>query len=127
MVLNMAEELKECSQCFSNTKYACIKCKKPVCNVCGVAELDEDADGWIYGKQVSYRYSCKRKSNLFTKRKSIISGAVPSDEQRKGTKTCITDAGAKAVDSYACDTSLSTSSTCRYRLTVNFIHVCTFE
>ncbi len=58
--------------------------KKTVCNVCGVAEVNEDADGWIYGKQVCYRHSCKRKSNLFTKRKSIISGAVPSNKQRRG-------------------------------------------
>ena len=63
----MAEDkLKACSMCFSDTKYPCIKCERPVCNVCGVPELDEDTDGWIYVKQVSYCYS------ILTKRKLIM-------------------------------------------------------
>ena len=122
----MAEDkLKACCVCFSDTKYACIKCKKPVCNVCGVPEFDEDTDGWIYGKQVSYCYSCNRKNSLLTKRKFIkertIAGAVLSNEQRE-TGTCITDAGTETSNSYARDTSLSTSSTCRYMFIVYILY-----
>ena len=75
--------MQECCGCFSETKYCCIKCKKAVCNVCSTPELNEDADGWICGKQVAYCYSCNRKSNFFSKRKSIISGAVPSNGEKK--------------------------------------------
>jgi hypothetical protein len=110
----MADEVKACSVCFCDTKYACIKCKKTICNVCGSPEIDEDTDGWIYGKQVSYCYLCKWKINLVSKRKSIIAGAVPSDEQRE-TQTRVTDAHAKIAASGASDTSLSTSNT-RYNI-----------
>ena len=79
----MADEMKPCVVCCTDTKYVCIKCKKPICNVCGTPERDEDTDGWIYGKQVSYCYSCKRKSDLLKRRtKSIIAGAALTDKLR---------------------------------------------
>ena len=118
------EKLKACSMCFSVTKYACIKCKRAVCNVCDVPKLDEDTDGWIYGKQVSYCFSCNGKSSLLRKRKlkeRIIAGAVPSNEQRE-TETCISDESTATSNTYAGDTSLSTSSACRYMfISVYFI------
>jgi hypothetical protein len=91
--------------------------QKTICNVCGSPEVDEDTDGWIYGKKVSYCHSCRRKINLVSKRKSIIAAALPSDEQRE-TQTRVTDARAKIAASGASDTCFSTSNT-RYN-----IHYC---
>lgn len=58
------ETLKECSGCTRGTKYSCIKCKIPICNLCCEPEVDEEVDGWISGKFVGYCYPCSRKVSL---------------------------------------------------------------
>ena len=57
----MASKLQDCSVCFRDTKYVCIYCKIPLCNMCGEPEFNEDVEGWIPGKQVGYCYGCARK------------------------------------------------------------------
>lgn len=56
------EELKAimatCHMCDKNTKYSCILCKVPVCNICCSPEMDEEATGWASGSSVGYCDSC---------------------------------------------------------------------
>jgi hypothetical protein len=46
--------------CGSKAKYRCITCKIYVCNrpLCGVAEEDENAKGWMENSSVSYCNDC---------------------------------------------------------------------
>ena len=53
--------LQDCSVCFRDTKYVCIQCKIPICNMCSEPEFNEDVEGWVTGKQVGYCYGCTRK------------------------------------------------------------------
>lgn len=55
-----------CISCFRDTKYTCIHCRMPVCNLCSFSEGDEDTDGWIVGKSVGYCENCFDKSNVNT-------------------------------------------------------------
>ena len=48
----------ECVSCFKQTKYRCITCYMPVCNLCSTPEFDEEKDGWITGRRVGYCGVC---------------------------------------------------------------------
>lgn len=50
---------RDCSVCFRKTKYSCLKCDLPTCNLCGVEELNEEIEGWTAGKKVGYCPDCK--------------------------------------------------------------------
>ena len=56
----MASKLQDCSVCLRDSKYICINCKIPVCNLCSELEFKEDIEGWIPGK-VGYCCGCTRK------------------------------------------------------------------
>ena len=47
--------------CLKETKYLCIKCLLPICNLCSVPELVEATPGWVAGKKVGYCHPCKRE------------------------------------------------------------------
>ncbi|KAJ7394722.1 hypothetical protein OS493_000548 [Desmophyllum pertusum] len=53
-----AEPEDMCMSCFRQTKYACIRCELPICNVCSVPELDEEIPGWASGEKVAYCEPC---------------------------------------------------------------------
>ena len=60
-ILNMAG-FKDCSVCFQETKYSClksVKCDLPICNLCGIKELNEEIEGRKAGKKVGYCPDCK--------------------------------------------------------------------
>ena len=46
-----------------------MKCKIPICEICCQAEIDDNVNGWLSGKQVGYCYPCGRK--LSWKRKFL--------------------------------------------------------
>lgn len=48
----------DCFVCDEPTKYRCITCNLPICNVCCVAELDEDTFGWLAQVSVGYCNKC---------------------------------------------------------------------
>ena len=56
-------DLTECSSCKRGTKYSCMKCKIPICNLCCQPEFDDNVKGWLSGKQVGYCYPCSRELN----------------------------------------------------------------
>ena len=73
--------MEPCASCFRDTKYSCIYCSLPLCNVCSIAELNDDTCGWIAGKRVGYCKPCKE--NLLRKGKLNIdtgNGAVKTSE-----------------------------------------------
>ena len=42
----------------TKTKYRCITCNVPACNMCTSFEKDEEVDGWRAGKSVGYCRDC---------------------------------------------------------------------
>ena len=47
-------KVSHCQICFEETKYICITCGIPICNKCGIPELDEDVRGWLASRRVGY-------------------------------------------------------------------------
>ena len=47
-----------CYMRHKSTKYSCMLCKVPVCNICCSPEMDEEAAGWASGSSVSYCNCC---------------------------------------------------------------------
>lgn len=53
-----------CLVCFRDTKYACLTCSLPVCNICATAENDESTTGWKDGRKVGYCPGCAKNSEV---------------------------------------------------------------
>ena len=53
---------KRCSICRSATKYRCMDCQIPICNVCAIEENDDSKTNWIPGKQVGRCCECNDES-----------------------------------------------------------------
>ena len=68
------KNISECVSCFNETKYVCLSCGIPVCNIFGKPELDEETRGWIENRSVGYCKKCL-----------IISKPVEACEQKKAT------------------------------------------
>ena len=56
--------LRDCTACFRETKYGCIICLAPLCNLCATPEKDERTDGWIVAKRVGYCEECTEALGL---------------------------------------------------------------
>ena len=64
---NMAaatSSLRDCTACFRQTKYSCIICLAPICNLCATPDKDERTDGWIVAKRVGYCEECTEAPGL---------------------------------------------------------------
>ena len=78
---NMAaatDSLRDCTACFRETKYCCIICLAPMCNLCATPEKDERTDGWIVAKRVGYCEECTEALGLPGKPMSKGRSASPS-------------------------------------------------
>ena len=69
------KKISECVSCFNETKYLCLSCCVPVCNICGKPELDEEMRGYIENRSVGYCKDCL-----------IISKPVEACDQKKATQ-----------------------------------------
>ena len=56
-------KVEACVSCFRETKYICIHCQMPVCNLCAFPEGDDETHGWVVGKSVGYCENCFDKPN----------------------------------------------------------------
>ena len=45
-------DLIECCSCKRGTKYSCIKCKIPICNLCCQPEFDDSVNGWLMHQSI---------------------------------------------------------------------------
>ena len=61
----IATKCEECVSCFRNTKYSCITCHMPVCNLCSFAEVHDENEGWIIAKRVGYCGTYKNVQDIF--------------------------------------------------------------
>ncbi|XP_065054393.1 uncharacterized protein LOC135683145 [Rhopilema esculentum] len=50
-----------CSKCTKETKYVCMNCRIPICNVCSYAEENEETPGWSSGRSVGYCGECSKE------------------------------------------------------------------
>ena len=62
-----------CLSCGELTKYKCLICNSPTCNLCCVPEIDEDVDGWCVGLSVGY---CSDNCHLNIQHAAKNTGAV---------------------------------------------------
>lgn len=60
---NMAATKQKCTVCSGQTKYNCITCKEPICNICSIFDDDENP-AWKAGKSVGYCLKCTKKNGL---------------------------------------------------------------
>ena len=65
-----------CYSCMKDTKYVCLSCGIPVCNICSSVEPNEDARGWLGGRSVGYCTECFEPSQYPSREKATLSTRV---------------------------------------------------
>ena len=85
-----AKSINYCSVCFRSTKYICIICGFPICNICCAPEIDENFRGWKAGRSVGYCENCSETppTRSHALEASPVSlGEVPSKEVQRDIET----------------------------------------
>ena len=63
-----------CSKCTKETKYVCMNCRIPICNVCSYAEENDETLGWSSGRSVGYCGECSNEEGAENKISVLCSG-----------------------------------------------------
>ena len=86
IAVDMEECLEDdCISCFRETKYICILCLLPVCNICSVAELDDEIEGWVAGRRVGYCSDCNKYNSKSNKAVPDKQSVIQSNFNLKAT------------------------------------------
>ena len=62
-------KVSACLICFEQTKYICIGCGIPICNICGIPEMNEETRGWSASRSVGYcSVNCEKLQRISAER-----------------------------------------------------------